>query len=215
MVNSFFVGLSQELNQGDIVDHIPWGLIEAPTTLCRPNDRKQPTGKAFYGSVGDLKKPPPWTHEPEFVHASSWSGLAMVLWHGCQLDKWKNHDGNDEQTDQSVKAFTAIAPVRSLECFQPAEQRSQVAAHQHYSLFPLPPVTVGTRQVPESYVDLRHIWPVRQAILTDRLTSISDSARSSLCEHLFTFFTRYRLDINPTCPSCGTEIQLISAAAPE
>ena len=215
MADSFFIGLSHDLNQGDIVDHIPWGLIEAPTTLCRPNDRKQPNGKAFYGLVGDLKTPAPWAHEPEFVHASSWSGLAMVLWHGCQLDKWKNRDGNGEQIDQSVKAFTAIAPVFSLDHFQPAERRGEVSAQQHYSYFPLPPFTVDTRQVPESYVDLRHIWPVRQTILTDRLTSISDSARSSLCAHLFTFFTRCRLDINPTCPSCGTEVPLLSSAAPE
>src|ERR1700730_588717 len=92
MADPFYVDPSPALNQGDIVDHVPWGLIEAPTTLCRPDKRAKTSGKAFYGSVAELKRPTPWALDPEWVHGISWDGLAMVLWHGCQLDKWKNRD---------------------------------------------------------------------------------------------------------------------------
>ena len=54
---TFYAALSPALSQGDIVDDIPWGLIDAPITLCRPSDRKSSSGKAVFGSVSDLKNP--------------------------------------------------------------------------------------------------------------------------------------------------------------
>jgi hypothetical protein len=200
------------LNQGDIIDHVPWGLIEAPTTLCRPNNRQSVNGKAFYGSVEDLKNPPPWSLEPEFVHGVSWEGLAIVLWHGCQLDKWKNQ-GADQ--NRLAKAFAGVAPILPLDKIQPPEYRQEVVARKHSSFFPLPAFTVGERQIPESYVDLRHIWSVRQSALVAKMAGLSDAARLSLYEHLFTFFTRFRLDADPVCPTCGTAVPLQMAAEEE
>lgn len=195
MEASFYVAPSSVLNQGDIVDHVPWGLIEAPTTLCRPNNRTKSTGTAFYGSVTDLKDPRPWAHDPEFLHGLGWNGLAMVLWHGCQLDKWKNKDieTGDDKNRQS-RAFAGVAPILSLDCYEHAEGRPDIMSRKHYAFFPLPAVKTEARQIPASYVDFRYIWSVRQSILTNRLVSLTDEPRLSLFEHLFTFFTRFRLD---------------------
>jgi hypothetical protein len=207
----FYVDYSPVLNQGDIVDHVPWGLIEAPTTLCRPSNRSKTSGKAFYGSVAELKNPAPWTCDPELVHGISWDGLAMVLWHGCQLDKWKNRDEEmDDDKNRQERAFAGIAPVLRLADYEPAKGRADIASRKHYAFFPLPPFKLGTRQIPESYVDFRHIWSVRQSILTNRLASISQQARLSLYEHLFTFFTRFRLDLNAS----GTSVTLTLVPEP-
>jgi hypothetical protein len=214
MPSPFYVDPAPVLSQGDIVDHVPWGLIEAPTTLCRPSNRQSTSGKAFYGSVADLKKPLPWAHEPEYIHGISWEGLAIVLWHGCQIDKWKNR-ALEAGEDTSERSFAAIAPVIGLENFQPADKRHEVTGGQHYSYFPLPAFTVGARDIPEGYADLRHIWSVRQSLLVDRLASIADTARFSLYEHLFTFFTRFRLDVDRACPTCGASVPLMAVAERE
>jgi hypothetical protein len=204
----FYAELASGLSQGDLVDNVPWGLVEAPVTLCRPDNRKSATGKAFYGSAAELKRPAPWSHDPEFVHGVAWSGLVMVLWHGCQIDKSLNQGG----ATRAAKAFAAIAPVIELDRFQPAERRIEVRNAQHFSYFPIPALDGSSRPVAESYVDLRHIWSVRQSILIERVTSVSDGARLSLYEHLFTFFTRLRLDVEATCPTCGTSVALHSVA---
>ena len=214
MSDPFYLAPATDLSQGDIVDHVPWGLIEAPTTLCRPVDRQKSSGKAFYGSVAELKKPLPWTHDPEFIHGKSWEGLAIVLWHGCQIDKWKNRDLQSGE-DSGARSFAGIAPVIAAVSLQPPELRAEVMAGRHYSFFPLRAFKIGERSVPDSYADLRHIWSVRQSALTDRLTSIGETARLSLYEHLFTFFTRLRLDVDRVCPSCGASVPLAAVLEPE
>ena len=212
MAATFYIDPSDVINQGDIVDHLPWGLIEAPTMLCRPNNRTKTSGKAFFGSVSELKQPAPWAHDPEFVHGICWDGPAMVLWHGCQLDKWKNRDKErGDERNRQERAFAGIAPVLPLAAYEPATGQAGIASRKHYSFFPLPSFKVGTRQIPESYVDFRHIWSVRQSMLTDRLASISDEARFSLYEHLFTFFTRFKLNLSAS----GTSATLTPVNEPE
>lgn len=210
MSDSFYASIDPGvLNQGDIVDHVPWGLINAPTTLCRPSNRQVSSGKAFYGSVEEPLKPAPWTHEPEFIHAVAHEGMALVLWHGCQIDKWKNRGLAEEKIAQ--KAFVAIAPIIELGAFQPVEKQPDVMAGKQYALFPLPSFTAGERTIPNSYVDLRHIWSVRQSSLNSRLASLSQTALNSLYAQLFTFFTRFRLDTDPICPTCGISVPLVPA----
>ena len=208
---TFYAALSPALSQGDIVDDIPWGLIDAPITLCRPSDRKSPSGKAVFGSVSNLKNPAAWHHDPENIHGLARSGLAMVLWHGCQIDKWLNQDA----TKAAPKAFAAVAPIITLDKFQPADRRADVLAGRHFSYFPIPSVDLCARHVPDSYVDLRYIWSVKQSILTSRVVAVTDTARLSLYEHLFTFFTRQRLDAAATCPQCGTAVTLQRVTEPE
>lgn len=58
-----------------------------------------------------------------------------------------------------------------------------------------------------SYVDLRHIWPVRQSLLKARLATLSDLARLALFDHLFSFLTRKRLRDSILCPSCHEKIE--------
>ena len=127
MSDPFYLAPAPDLSQGDLVDHVPWGLIEAPTTLCRPDNRKSSSGKAFYGSVAELKKPPPWTHDPEFIHGTSWEGIGIVLWHGCQIDKWKHRDLQSGKSS-SARSFAGIAPVIASESLHPPEMRTEVMA---------------------------------------------------------------------------------------
>lgn len=74
-------------------------------------------------------------------------------------------------------------------------------------------MSISDRQIPESYIDLRHIWSVKQSTLATRVIGMSAIARSSLFEHLFTFFTRKMLDAAPTCPTCGTQVPLVASGA--
>lgn len=104
------------LSQGDIAADIPWGLIEAPTVLCRPVDRKSPNGKARYSLVDPWtvpNSPVPWSHDPEIIHAIGWQGTAMVLWHDCQIEKADN-----QERDRPEKAFAGVAPIHRLDVLQ-------------------------------------------------------------------------------------------------
>jgi len=210
MPPTFYAAIdSVELQQGDIVERVPWGLVEAPTTICRPSDRSKPSGKAIYASAELTKGPPAWSHSPEFLHGVGLQGLAVVLWHGCEIDRWKNQD-----RVKIGKAFAGIAPLQPFSLLPP-ERHVSIREKGSYHFFPMPAVSVDGLEIPESYIDLRHIWSVRQSTLNQRVLGLSSVARSSLFEHLFTFFTRQRLDTNPKCPSCGTEVPLVLADVDE
>ena len=205
------------LSQGDIVRNVPWGLIEAPTSLCRPADRRAPNGKARYSSLDPWaisNAPAPWSQDPEFIHAVGWQGLGMIVWHDCQIEKSDN-----QERDRPQKAFAGIAPVMTLSVLQTSsaektgEIHDSVRTGSNYTYFFLPSVTVGEFTMPESFVNLRHIWPVRQSSLYDRLASLHPDVIPNLYEHMFVFFTRFRLDHHPTCPSCGTEVKLAADQA--
>jgi len=210
----FYAPPPASLSQGDIVSNIPWGLIEAPITLCRPLDRKASIGKANYWTVdpwqGHRNSPKPWEHDPEFIHAIGWHGTGVVLWHDCEIDKPKS-----QERARPEKAFAAIAPVLNLVTLQsgtPEEtQQLQVAVRngEHHAYFFLPAVTIDGIRRPDSYVNLRYIWSVRQESLLERKVSLSPDILHSLYSQLFVFFTRMRLDVNPTCPQCGMHVPLV------
>jgi hypothetical protein len=182
---------------------VPWGLIDAPVTLCRPRVSGNLSGLADYGTAAETVRPAAWSRSPEVLHARAWSGLVMVLWHDCQIDKWLNRD--DGRNDS--RAFAAIAPVNPL-ANQSPDIQDAIREGRHFSYFPVQAVDNGPIQMVESYVDLRHVWSVRQSVLTDRILSLTERARFSLYEHLFTFLTRLRLDVDATCPECGTHVPL-------
>jgi hypothetical protein len=134
----------------------------------------------------------------------------MVLWHGCQIDK----SDNQERTNPE-KAFAAVAPIQPLDKLQSetaekTEQlRASVMAGGHSSYFFLPAVTAGEFALVDSFVNLRYIWSVRQTtLLQKRRAALHSNMLFSLYEKLFIFFTRFRLDVTPNCPSCGTAVPL-------
>lgn len=206
MAGEFYVEIppGDDLNQGDIIDNIPWGLIVAPTTVCRPDNRKAVTGKAVsYADANQASKPAAWELKPEVIHAIANCGLGVVVWHGCQIDKWKHKKAGRDRSD---KAFVGIAPVIPISELPSGHRQDVLDGHSH-AMFPLPGFSVGERAIPDSYVDLRHIWPLKQSIATDRLVMLSDLARESMYLHLFTFLTRATFEA-PTCPRCGTAVAL-------
>lgn len=216
MPDSFYRARPPDLlSQGDIASNVPWGLIEAPTALCRPSDRKAPNGKARYSLVSPWtvpNSPAPWSHDPEIIHAVGWSGLVMVLWHDCQIEKSDN-----QERSRPDKAFAAVAPIQPLSELRSDTLENTEKLHTsikdgaHHSYFYLPGATGDAFTMAESVVNLRYIWSVRQATLADRPVSVNPDMLFSLYEKLFVFFTRYRLDLDPTCPKCGTVVPLLRA----
>lgn len=188
----FFGPLGDRLSQGDIVAGIPWGLIDAPVTVCRPDDRSKPEGKARYAPATDLKPP---FKGIELVLAKAQLGLGMVLWHDCQIDKFEN------QQKPPDKWFAAVAPVIALQQTD-ALAAQAVKEGRRRAFFYLPAFpAIGLAQ--ESYVDLRHIWPMKQSLLSDRKGTLAPTARTDLYSHLFSFLTQRQLGPDVTCTHCG------------
>lgn len=71
----FYAPLNERLSQGDIIDGVPWGLVDDPVLLCRPDDRSKLQGKAKYGP---LENDAPFKGI-ESIHARAQVGKVMVL----------------------------------------------------------------------------------------------------------------------------------------
>ena len=191
-LDEFYAPLAEKLSQGDILRNVPWGLIDAPLTLCRPADRKLDAGKASYGPAKgrvDAFK------GQEFIHAVARRSLAMVMWHDCQIDKFEN------QGKPAEKWFTSVAPV--LPC--PATEWENVFAGRRRAFFPVPRFDEGGI-TENSYVDLRHMWPLKQSLLGERVITLSERAREALYAQLFSFLTQRALRESVNCPSCGSAL---------
>jgi len=67
------------------------------------------------------------------------------------------------------------------------------------------------------YVDLRHIWPLKQSLLRDRIGTLSSPARGDLYAHLFSFLTQRSLANEVKCAQCGQMTPVVDAlpAAPD
>jgi hypothetical protein len=198
-----YVVADGDLSQGDIVEDIPWGLIEAPFSICRPDNAKLQQGSAKYGPLDGFSKP--FDRGTEILHTKAQVSVALVLWHGCQIDKFK-------QLGKPLgKWFAAIAPVFELARFVTrADEQANVRAGKHRAYFPLPAFVSDQYSLPESYVDLRYIWSVRQQPLTEfRQARLSPAYLPALYAHLFTFFTRLSLpEESLVCNHCGRQIDL-------
>lgn len=192
----FYGALADSLSQGDIVKNVPWGVIEAPLTFCRPDSKP---GRAFYAEIAQAQRDPkPFTRGPEVIHAlGNMPCLGMVIWEDCQIDKMKNQ-GREER-----KWYVAVAPLIPLSDLPNEKDRTTIREGRRMAFFPVP----ATRDVPESYVDLRLMWPVRQSLLTERLAALSAEGRAALYGHIFTFLTAKRFILPSLCPKCGAELE--------
>jgi hypothetical protein len=187
----WYATLGQDLSQGDIVRVIPYGLIEAPITICRPAN-SNPSGKAQYYTLDKL----PRHGGVEFLHAKFKLGVGIVVWPDCQIDKSKNQD----RPVQEWKA--AVAPVVPLTVLEP-NLHENVRTFNRAQWFPLP---ANPPDLPESYVDLRLIWAVRYALLAERIMTLSERARQAFSLHRFWFDTEVKVRAELDCPHCHKPI---------
>lgn len=192
----FYGPLREQLSQGDIVTGIPAVVLEHPLEICRktgrPNEAKvQPLASAE----------PPAFHklDVEILHARGRKpGFGMVIWDDCQIDDKLNQGRKDPS-----RWFVSVAPIFPITIF-PENKRAAVIDGRRYPFFHLP--QHPGRDLPESYVDLRMMWPIKQAALTGRLTSLSDGAREALHMHLFRFLTGRSFVVEPKCGTCGAMV---------
>lgn len=193
--------LHQKLSQGDIVDGIPWGPVHSPFTLCRAIDETAAAGKAKYGAPELMKNPDAFAKgRVETVHLRAKRGPGVVVWHSCELDKFEVKGQAPE------KWFAAVAPVLPTTALK-AEERAALREFDRMALFPLPAAPVSG--VPEeSYLDLRYIVPVKQALLADRRGTFSPEMLDAFYVHLFKFLTRRMIADAVPCPQCGITIDL-------
>jgi hypothetical protein len=187
----WYAALGPELSQGDIVRLVPRGHIEAPITICQPAN-SNPTGKAKYYPLSKVSQ----RRELEFLHAKFDIGIGIVLWPDCQIDKPKNQ-GKPEK-----KWLAAIAPVIPLTTLS-VDLHFTVRSLNRAQWFPLP---ANPPDLPESYVDLRYIWPVQYALLSDRIITLSQAARQAFSHHRFWFDTEVRVRDEVECPHCNKAI---------
>jgi len=139
----------------------------------------------------------------------------MVLWHDCQISKAENQVRNKPE-----KEFAGVAPILPLSKLQAknAEELSVlqdgIRNGENHSYFFLPAADMGSFSMPDSYVNFRYVWSVRQVALTRRRLSLEVDQLMALYGSLFTFLTRYRLDVDPRCPSCNATVPLRVTPAP-
>jgi hypothetical protein len=140
----------------------------------------------------------PFSKQHEEIHFKAAVSHAMVLWDDCQIDKLGNTGRGKE------KWFAAVAPVLPAGPLQVGKQAAMEGRVRRF--FPLPSdPTRGVRE--DSYVDLRHIIPVRYSLLESRRkASLSDESRLALMAHLFTFLTSMR--VPDACSKCGEPVGL-------
>lgn len=186
----FYAPLEGRLCQGDIIRGVPWGLIPAPVEICRKQGRQhQATTHLLEALPSAFKK----GHESILAVAAI--GLVMVVWPDCQIDKFQNQNRPEDRW------FAGVAPVLPLTPTLPPDVQQQVrdGLRRMYSWVP-PNEPLG---IPESYVDLRHIWSVKQSLLTERAAGLSVDARAALVERLYAFLTYMRPKASVQCPHCG------------
>ena len=188
-----------KLDQGDIFFDVPWGLVQSPPVICRcPHGINVETGTGHFAPRDKVRQAFARGDGREIVHAVAFSGPVLVLWHGCQIDKFKEHGKGD-------KAFVAVVPILPLTRLNEVD-REPTRLRENMARFYLPPFESAEGSLPESYADLRHIWPIRQASLMKRLATLTTTTRADLVAHLFTFLTRLSIPGDIICPSCGATI---------
>ncbi len=207
---TFYERPGEKLSQGDIILGIPWGLIEAPLRICRPHqgDHTPKAEKAPFGPPEDFpdafKRPK--SQSKEIVFAYGERGAGLVLWHSCQIDKF------EELKKRPESWFAGVVPILDISKRLQPQDRAAVEAGQHRSFFYLPGDDAAAGIFPDSFVDLRHIWPIKQSLLSERVLTLAGHVRLGLYDQLFTFFTRYRLNPMAPCPHCSKEVPLTAFA---
>jgi hypothetical protein len=191
-IDEWYAPLGPGLSQGDIIRVVPSGLIDAPLTICQPPNTS-PQGKANYYPIDQLPK----HRSVQYLHAKFTLGLGIVVWPDCQVDKLAN------QKRPETDWFAAIAAVKPLTEL-PAILHPTIQAFGRAQFFPLPAKAPGIAH--DCYVDLRHIWALRYALLKDRITTLTKQARLAFALHRFWFDTELQLPDFVRCPVCSTEL---------
>jgi hypothetical protein len=187
-LDEWYTDVSPDLSQGDIVRFVPQGLIDAPMTICQPADNSAQVGKARYSVIDKSYS----QRKGVFLHARFSMGLGIVVWPDCQIDKGKNQKRPEREW------FAALAPVFPITKLDPS-LHDNVRTFGRAQYFPLP---AKADDLPESYVDLRYIWPVRYSLLADRITALTQEARQAFALHRFWFDTGAQINENINCPHC-------------
>ncbi len=199
-IENWYAPLGSDLSFGDIVQNVPSGLIDSPLTICQPHNA-EPKGKSLYAPIDQVPK----RRAVEFIHAKGFVGLGIVVWPDCQIDKLKNQNRPEKDW------FAAIAPVQPMSRL-PVEVHEHIQSFNRAQFFPLPAAPPDIAE--PSYVDLRYIWPVRYALLSNRVITLTDEARSAFNLHRFWFDTELRLAPLP-CPHCGETIDVHDMLRPD
>jgi hypothetical protein len=202
----FFQELREELSQGDIIANVPHGFVD-DLGVCRVEGADQ-YGPALYMPAEHHKNPAAFQRKTgrDALHLHVKVGLAMVLWPDCKLDGFSNKARPGKNNVKSDKIFAGVAPLVDLNAYKP-EEHTKIKNGQRPTLFYVP--ALGSASIPESVVDLRRIFPIKQSLLVDgRVASVSDGVRDALVPHLSWFFTEHRIGERVACPSCNTTIEL-------
>ena len=186
--DSVYVACVDAISQGDIVSELPWGAIDSPLIVCRP-DVQLRKGEVCYGEVSEVSRA--FNRKghggKEFVHAKAGRGPGIVLWHTCEVADY-------DRRGDSRRAVVGVAPIFSMADRLPdAADQLPVRELRRTAMFPLPPLDVDGEHLGESYVDFRWIWSVKQSLLARRLAGLSASYLELMYSHLERFFTRRHL----------------------
>jgi hypothetical protein len=190
----WYTSVSSEVSLGDIVRLVPYGLIDAPMTICKPANSEL-NGKAKYYEFAKSPK-----GGIEFLHARFTLSVGIVVWPDCQIDKAKN------QKKPRDKWFAAIAPVIPTTKLE-SKLYENVRTFNRAQYFPLPP---KGDLIPESYVDLRYVWPMRYSLLEDRILTLTQQAKNAFILHRFWFDTEVRFSAQVECPHCHNSVDAAS-----
>jgi len=124
----------------------------------------------------------------------------LVLWHGCQIDKFEKHGKKPESW------FAGVVPLLDINQRLQPQDRVNGESGQHRSFFDLPGDDAAQNFFPDSFADFRHIWSMKQSLLHNRVLTLADHVRLSLYDQLFTFFTRLRVMPTAKCPHCSKDV---------
>lgn len=197
----FYAPPSDALSQGDIVQGVPLAVLDYPLVVCRPGNKP---GQAHYATPAECTRQAAFSRGPETIHATGKApGLGFVIWEDCQIDKMKSQERDDER-----KWFVAVAPILPLTTIVQEEARAAIADGRKMAFFPLP--ALPAIELPASYVDLRLIWPVRQTMLSSRITTLTPFAKAAFYSHMFRFLTAREFALDATCPACGVQLSVAS-----
>jgi hypothetical protein len=203
---SFYTDPTDRLSQGDVVFGVPPLVVQHPITICRQGGKDRGTAKQGWFNTAVAAQPPAFGKGPETVHARGREpGFGIVIWEDCQIDKMKSQ-GHDP-----AKWYVAVAPVAPLSSIQEVH-RAPIIEGRRLAFFPLP--GVPALGLPDSYVDLRMVYPIQQEALTKRLTTLSTASRAVLYGHLFQFLTARRFPGEIICPHCHAPIDAANLLQP-
>lgn len=180
-----YVACTDEILQGDIVADLPWGSIEAPLIVCRPDNAQGRNGRAHFAEAPrfDDAFARKRTSAREFVHAKAGRGPGIVLWHSCEI-------ADAVRRGNSQRAAVGVAPIFSLAGRLNEGDRQPVRELKRTAMFPLPALDVGGEHLDEGYVDFRWIWSVKRSLLAKRLAGLSPAYLELMYSHLEGFLTR-------------------------